>query len=90
MKHGRSDKYKKLQAKFDKKYSEAAERYLINNVTELKSINPGKAYKLLRRMGGGAENEGDFKLQNHCEEKTTMTTSNRHMMSANLVYIGHI
>ena len=51
VKHGRSAKYKKLQEKFDRKYFEAAERYLINNVTELKSTNPGQAYKLLRRMG---------------------------------------
>ena len=58
-----------MQEKFDRKYFEAAERYLINNVTELKSTNPGKAYKLLRRMGappGGSEDEGAFKLQNHC------------------------
>ena len=71
VKHGRSLKYQKLQEKFDKKYREAAERYLTNNVNELKFTNPGKAYKLLRRMGnppGGVEDEGSFSLQNHAAE----------------------
>ena len=69
-KHGRSDKFVHLQQKFDKKFEEATKRYLNKNVSELKMSNPGKAYKILKKMGahpGDCDDEGSFTLQNHID-----------------------
>ena len=69
-KNGRSEKYRNIKAKFDKKFKEAAGRYINKNVNELRLSNPGKAYKILKRMGappGEAEDEGAFTLQTHSD-----------------------
>ena len=78
IKHGRSEKYKKLQSKFDTKFEDAAKRYLDKNVTEMENTNPGKAYKILKRMGappGECEDEGYFTLKNHSEDNLSTEES---------------
>ena len=48
----------------------AGRKYILKNVTVLKLENPGKAYKILKRMGaqlGDCQDEGAFSLQNHIE-----------------------
>ena len=77
-KHGRSEKYLKLKKKYDLKFEEAAKRYLEKNVSELKVSNPGKAYKILKRMGAhpsDCDNEGSFTLQNHIDENLSTEQS---------------
>ena len=48
-KNGRSEKFLFLKAKFDKKYKEAARRYINKNVSELKITNPSKAFKIFEK-----------------------------------------
>ena len=54
-KNGRSEKYLDIKAKFDKKFKEAAGRHINKNVNKLKLSNPGKAYKILKKMGAPQE-----------------------------------
>ena len=77
-KNGRSEKFLKLKAKFDQKYKEAAGRYINKNVSELKITNPGKAFKILKRMGappGESEDEGSFTLQTHLDQNLSTEES---------------
>ena len=77
-KHGRSEKFLTLKKKYNKKFEEAAKRYMTKNVSELKISNPGKAYQILKRMGappGESEQEGSFTLQNHTDENLSTEES---------------
>ena len=71
---GKSDKYKKLAAKFKKEYRSAAERYIRNKVDDLKEAQPGKAFRILKSMGaqpGDCCDGGTFSLPNHLELNLT-------------------
>ena len=77
-KHGRSEKYVKLLAKFDEKYKIAAKDHLDKNVKSLKEENPGKAYAVLKKMGaqpGDCMEEGSFRLVEHIESNMTIAMS---------------
>ena len=50
-KRGQTKKYKKIKKEFEVKYKEAAEKYLLKNVTELKETTRGRAYSILKNMG---------------------------------------
>ena len=50
-KKGKSVKYEKLKAKFDKKFEKAMNEFIQKNITEIRSTNPSKAYNLLKRLG---------------------------------------
>ena len=56
-KRGKSEKYKKLSQEFESKYNLEAQKYMQKNINELKETNPGRAYKVLKRMGA---QPGDF------------------------------
>ena len=51
VKRGKSQKYLALAKKFDEKYKLEAEKYLKKNMDELMESQPGRAYKILNRMG---------------------------------------
>ena len=73
-KKGQTEKYKKLKKEFEVKYKEAAEKYLIKNVTDLKESNPGKAYSILKNMGaqpGDCTDSQTFTLPGHEDNKLT-------------------
>ena len=60
--------YKALKNEFDTKLNVAAKKYLDKNVEELKNVNPGRAYKTLKRMGaqpGDCNDSGSFNLPSH-------------------------
>ena len=50
-KKGKSAKYVKLKAEFDKKIDNAMKVVMQKNITEIRSTNPSKAYDLLKRLG---------------------------------------
>ena len=54
-KRGKSEKYKKLSQEFESKYNLEAQKYMQKNIDELKETNPGRAYKVLKRMGANLE-----------------------------------
>ena len=73
--HGKSDKYKRLKEEFDSKYKKAASNYLKKAVSNLKTENPGKAAKTLKKMGaspGDCDDSSSFTLLNHIEEGLTV------------------
>ena len=51
IKRGKSEKYKKLSDQFLIKYNLEAQKYMQKNIDELKTANPGKAFRILKRMG---------------------------------------
>ena len=68
-------KYRKLKEEFDVKYKKAASNYLTKAVSNLKSENPGKAAKTLKKMGvspGDCDDSSSFTLLNHMEEGLTV------------------
>ena len=67
-KRGKSEKYKKLSQEFESKYNLEAQKYMQKNINELKETNPGRAYKVLKRMGaqpGDCSENDSFILPNH-------------------------
>ena len=67
-KRGKTEKYKALKNEFNTKLKAAAQKYLDKNVEELKNVNPGRAYKTLKRMGaqpGDCTDSGSFQLPSH-------------------------
>ena len=73
-KHGRSEKYLKLKAKFELKLGQAAADHLEKNVRSLRESDPGKAYSILKRMGaqpGDIMDDGVFTLTEHLEKNLT-------------------
>ena len=74
-KNGKSEKYKELSKKFKEKMKKAATEYLKKNVSDLKKINPGKAFETLERMGahpGATEDENEFTLASHAEQNLSV------------------
>ena len=70
-KKGKSQKYLKLKALFDKKYKSAAQNYLNKNLDNLREAEPGKAFNILKRLGakpGEGTDTGTFSLPNHESE----------------------
>ena len=68
--HGKSEKYKTLKNCYDDKLVKAAEAYLHKNVRSLKTDNPGRAYKSLKKLSaqpGDLSDEGNFTLISHLE-----------------------
>ena len=68
VKNGKSEKYKKIKAKFDDKYKKAAQKYMRSKVDDLKEIQPGKAYSILKSMGaqpGDCADDQTFTLPGH-------------------------
>ena len=65
--HGKSVKYFQLKKEFDKKYLKASKAYLERNVEELKNSNPGKAYRVFKRMSArpGESEKNNVKLPVH-------------------------
>ena len=49
-KRQKSEKYKRLKDKYDRKYKKAAADYLDKTVRTLKEDDPGKAYRCLKKM----------------------------------------
>ena len=49
--NGKSEKYFKLKKEFTEKYLKASQKYLKENVENLKVSNPARAYSILKRMG---------------------------------------
>ena len=73
-KRGKSEKYVKLQSKFDTKLEKAANAHLENNVRSLMESKPGKAFTTLKKMGaqpGECLDEGSFTLLSHIEANLT-------------------
>ena len=73
-KHGKSEKWVKLQSKFAIKLKKAAADHLDKNCHSLKESDPGKAYSILKRMGaqpGDMLSDGSFSLLNHIEANLT-------------------
>ena len=48
---GKTQKYSRLKDKFDRKFKSAAQTFLDRTVRSLQESEPGKAYKILKRMG---------------------------------------
>ena len=74
-KHYRSAKYIRLKGEYDGKYLQAATAYLEKNVRTLKTDDPGKAYKNLKKLGaqpGDLQEEGSFTLQSHSDENLSL------------------
>ena len=74
VKRGQSDKYKSLAKEFDTKLKIAAQKYMEKNVTELKETNPGKAYRILKKMGaqpGDCADSNTFTLPEHASQNLT-------------------
>ena len=68
VKRGKSQKYLALAKKFDEKYKLEAEKYLKKNMDELMESQPGRAYKILNRMGaqpGDCVDSNTFTLPEH-------------------------
>ena len=74
-KHYKSAKYIRLKKQYDEKYLKAATAYLDKNVRTLKTDDPGKAYKNLKKLGaqpGDLQEEGSFTLQSHSDENLSL------------------
>ena len=73
-KKGKSEKYEKLAKEFKKKYKIAATKYMEKNVEALKELNPGQAYKVLKRMAaqpGDCQDSNTFSLPSHIKDNLT-------------------
>ena len=66
LKRGKTIKYYNLKKDFEKVYKSEASKYLNKNIESLSSCNPGRAFKILKRLGAqpGTEDEG-FILPGH-------------------------
>ena len=51
-KHGKTNKYAKLNADYNNKFKAESKKYLNKNVDSLKESNPGQAYLTLKRLAG--------------------------------------
>ena len=73
-KHGRSDKFLKLQKEFKTKYKKAAAEHLKKYVSDLKKENPGKAFRTLKAMGAqpGDCDSAQFTLGSHVRENLSV------------------
>ena len=71
IKHGTSVKYKALSSEFSQKFKLESQKYMKKQMNELKDANPGRAYKILKKMsqrpGDCSENQ-NFTLPGHEEE----------------------
>ena len=69
-KHGKSQKYGSLTSLYDTKFKRASADYLEKIMLEFEDSNPGKANKLLKRLGaqpGDVPDECNFTLPKHQE-----------------------
>ena len=66
--NGKSIKYERLKAEFEKKFKKAGEAFLRKNVDSLKETNQAQAYNILKRMGakpGDLDENCTFTLPSH-------------------------
>ena len=71
IKRGKTPKCKKLQAEFNEKYNLAALKFVNDKKEELKTTEPGKAYRILRNLGaqpGDCTDSSTFTLPEHLNE----------------------
>lgn len=69
-KHGKSEKYRSLTSLYNTKFKRASADYLEKIMLEFEDSNPGKANKLLKRLGaqpGDVPDESNFTLPKHQE-----------------------
>ena len=50
-KRGKSDKFKELKNRFDTLYAKVSKDFLKRNVDSLAKVKPGKAHKILKKLG---------------------------------------
>ena len=68
IKHGKTEKYKRLDKIFQSKYKIEAQKYLEKNVEALRDTNPGQAFSVLKKMGampGDCIDANTFTLPSH-------------------------
>ena len=71
---GKTKRYDSLKKKFKHKNKEAACKYITKNISEIKSTNPARAYRLLKKIGahpGDSTEETTFTLSNHDAQNLT-------------------
>ena len=89
VKRGKSAKYIELAKKFDEKYKHEAGKYLHKNLDELMDCQPGRAYRILNKMGaqpGDCTDSNSFTLQQYESESLTAEESAERIAS----YFAHI
>ena len=67
-KEGRSDRYEILLTNYERQFRKASKDYIQKNVDDLKSVNPARAAKILKRLGsapGDCSDKGDFSVLSH-------------------------
>ena len=73
-KRGRSEKFRNLSKQFEIKYKREAEKFLRKQMGNLMECKPGKAYKVLKKIGsrpGECDEMSDIRLPNHENENLT-------------------
>jgi hypothetical protein len=68
IKRGKTEKYRKLDAKFQALYKAEGQKYLEKNLNALRDTNPGQAYSILKKMGpqpGDCIDGNTFTLPGH-------------------------
>ena len=71
IKHGKSVKYKSLSKEFLTKFKLESQKYMQKQMNELKETNPGRAFRILKKMGampGDCSGNNNFTLPGHEEE----------------------
>ena len=66
--NGISEKYRKCSKKFNDAFRQASKEYLNKSINDLKVSNPGKLYKMFKKLGarpGESEDDGMFTLPAH-------------------------
>ena len=67
-KEGKSDNYQILLTNYERKFQKASKDYIQRNVSDLKSVNPARAAKILKRLGsapGDCSGKGGFSVVSH-------------------------
>jgi len=67
--HGRTQKYRKLNEEYKNKFKIESNRYVEKNVREVQNSQPGKAARILKQLGAapGDQQTKDFRLSKHVE-----------------------
>ena len=68
--HGRTQKYRKLNEEYKAMFKIEANRYVEKNVREIQNSQPGRAARILKQLGAapGDQQTKDFTLTNHVEK----------------------